>query len=191
MTSRTSSGMSTQVLVLTSPEMWTWPVVIIVSTATRLCGSSLSMASRTASLIWSAILSGCPSVTDSDVNKRRDMRLPGAVFGAGRAVDYARSLSVEQAEPHHHEVPHDVAQRVLAAERHLGRAAVRAEHDRCVVRGVECTTLADLVDDEQVAPLGGELGPAVGQRIVGLGGETDHDLSGTSPIDRDLREDVR
>jgi hypothetical protein len=32
-------------------------------------GSSLRMASRTASEIWSAILSGCPSVTDSDVKR--------------------------------------------------------------------------------------------------------------------------
>src|SRR4051812_16529259 len=187
MTSRTSSGMSTHVLVLTSPEMWTWPVVIIVSTATRLSGSSLSMASRTASLIWSAILSGCPSVTDSDVNKRRDMGLPGAVLGAGRAVDNGGSLSVEGREPRHHEVPHDVAQRVLAAKRHIGRAAVRAEDHRGVVRGVECAPLADLVDDQQVTPFGGELGPAVGQRILGLGSEADHDLPGTSPIGGNLR----
>src|SRR3954462_14652229 len=53
--------------------MWTWPVVIIVSTATRLRGSWASMASRIESLIWSAILSGWPSVTDSDVKRRRVM----------------------------------------------------------------------------------------------------------------------
>src|SRR4029450_1950468 len=39
-----------------------------VSHATRAVASSWSTASRTASQIWSAILSGCPSVTDSDVN---------------------------------------------------------------------------------------------------------------------------
>src|SRR6266498_5376039 len=33
------------------------------------------MASRIESEIWSAILSGCPSVTDSDVNKYRPLRL--------------------------------------------------------------------------------------------------------------------
>src|SRR2546427_13062101 len=59
--------------------MCTWPVVIMVSTATRDLGSSLSRESRIASLIWSAILSGCPSVTDSEVNRRRtvpDMGTP-------------------------------------------------------------------------------------------------------------------
>ena len=40
-----------------------------VSQATRPMGSSRRTASRTASEIWSAILSGCPSVTDSDVKK--------------------------------------------------------------------------------------------------------------------------
>src|SRR6059036_1807264 len=54
--------------------MCTWPVVISVSTATRLRGSWVSMASRIASLIWSAILSGWPSVTDSEVKRRRGTR---------------------------------------------------------------------------------------------------------------------
>ena len=44
-------GISTYVSVVTSPATWTWPVVIIVSTATRLMGSPLSMPSRIASLI--------------------------------------------------------------------------------------------------------------------------------------------
>src|SRR5580704_1440600 len=43
------------------------PVVTSTSQATLPVGSSASTASRTASEIWSAILSGCPSVTDSDV----------------------------------------------------------------------------------------------------------------------------
>src|SRR4051795_4845922 len=46
------------------------PVVTNVSQATRLCGSSASIASRTASEIWSAILSGWPSVTDSEVKRK-------------------------------------------------------------------------------------------------------------------------
>ena len=47
----------------------TRPVVVHVSHATRLIGSCSISASRMASDIWSHILSGWPSVTDSDVNK--------------------------------------------------------------------------------------------------------------------------
>ena len=52
-----------------SPATITRPVVTSVSQATLLSGSSASAASRMASEIWSAILSGCPSVTDSEVNR--------------------------------------------------------------------------------------------------------------------------
>ena len=41
-----------------------------VSQATRPVGSSVRTASRTESEIWSATLSGCPSVTDSDVKEK-------------------------------------------------------------------------------------------------------------------------
>ena len=73
---RTSRGMSTYVSVVISPATTTRPVVISVSQATRPVGSSLRTASRTASETWSAILSGWPSVTDSDVkeNSRVAMR---------------------------------------------------------------------------------------------------------------------
>src|SRR6185436_6955020 len=47
------------------------PVVTIVSQATRLYGSWDKIASRMASEIWSAILSGWPSVTDSEVKRCR------------------------------------------------------------------------------------------------------------------------
>src|SRR5579883_179092 len=66
-TLRTSFGTSTYVVVVISPETTQIPVVISTSQATRPLGSSLSTASSTESEIWSAILSGCPSVTDSDV----------------------------------------------------------------------------------------------------------------------------
>src|SRR3712207_549569 len=66
---RTSRGMSTYVCVVISPATTTRPVVISVSHATRPSGSSARTASRTLSEIWSAILSGCPSVTDSDVKR--------------------------------------------------------------------------------------------------------------------------
>src|SRR5215468_4909869 len=67
--------------VVISPATTTRPVVISVSQATRPWGSSASTASSTESEIWSAILSGWPSVTDSDVkeNERLDM--------AGRLAD--------------------------------------------------------------------------------------------------------
>ena len=44
-------------------------VVVAVSHATRALGSSRMIASRMASDTWSHILSGWPSVTDSDVNR--------------------------------------------------------------------------------------------------------------------------
>src|SRR6202022_339448 len=49
--------------------MTTRPVAVRVSQATRLAGSSDRQASRMASEIWSASLSGWPSVTDSDVKR--------------------------------------------------------------------------------------------------------------------------
>src|SRR3954464_8888327 len=67
--SRTRRGMSMYSFVVISPATTTGPVVISVSHATRLMGSFVSAASRTASEIWSAILSGWPSVTDSDVKR--------------------------------------------------------------------------------------------------------------------------
>src|SRR3954449_12267387 len=66
---RAMSWMSTYVSVVISPETTTSPVFTSVSHATRPYGSSRSTASRTPSEIWSAILSGWPSVTDSDVNR--------------------------------------------------------------------------------------------------------------------------
>jgi len=56
-------------LVVISPAMKARPVVTRVSQATRLVGSSAIRESRTASEIWSAILSGWPSVTDSEVKR--------------------------------------------------------------------------------------------------------------------------
>ncbi len=70
--SRTSWAIGAYALVVTSPATCTRPVVISVSTATRDDGSSRRSASRIVSLIWSAILSGWPSVTDSEVKRRRD-----------------------------------------------------------------------------------------------------------------------
>src|SRR5262249_25519893 len=57
--------------VVTSPATTTRSVVTSVSQATRLSGSALRQWSSTASLIWSATLSGCPIDTDSLVNRYR------------------------------------------------------------------------------------------------------------------------
>src|SRR3954451_23250062 len=61
--------MSTYVGVEISPETATRPVFTRVSQATRPYGSSARTASSTPSEIWSATLSGWPSVTDSDVKR--------------------------------------------------------------------------------------------------------------------------
>src|SRR5450432_3982895 len=67
---RTIASTSTQALVVTSPATITTPVLTSVSHATRPLGSAARMASRTASEIWSATLSGWPSETDSEVNEK-------------------------------------------------------------------------------------------------------------------------
>src|SRR6202142_1453774 len=67
---RTIASTSTQALVVISPATITTPVLTSVSQATRPRGSASMIASRIASEIWSATLSGCPSETDSDVKEK-------------------------------------------------------------------------------------------------------------------------
>ena len=67
--SRTTSRVDVCVVVI-SPATTARPVVMSVSQATRPFGSSVRTASRTASEIWSATLSGWPSVTDSEVKTK-------------------------------------------------------------------------------------------------------------------------
>src|SRR6059058_4048208 len=76
--------MSTYVSVEISPETTTRPVLTSVSQATRPVGSSAITASRTPSEIWSATLSGWPSVTDSEVN-RYSFSESGWFIGSGDA----------------------------------------------------------------------------------------------------------
>ena len=64
-----SPGCPRRSLVVISPATTTCPVVISVSQATRPIGSSVEDGVEHASEIWSAILSGCPSVTDSEVKR--------------------------------------------------------------------------------------------------------------------------
>src|ERR1700749_4531358 len=133
-------GMSTYVLVVTSPATCTWPGVIMVSTATRLPGSSLIMESRMASLIWSAILSGWPSVTDSEVKRRRaTFGTPLARGDCGEFIldcgEFSRDLPIRQ--PRGDQVPHHVGQGLLGTARDRRDGAVGTVDDRLVVRSAE------------------------------------------------------
>src|SRR3954447_23260095 len=89
-------GMSAYPSVLTSPATCTRPVVTSVSTATRLCGSCSRSASRIESEIWSQILSGWPSVTDSEVNRRSAAKVAPTVGGGLPAQGREQQLRDER-----------------------------------------------------------------------------------------------
>src|SRR5919108_3348669 len=112
------------------------PVVTSVSQATRAAGSFAMMASKTASEIWSAILSGWPSVTDSEVKTwrcagmcRSDAGLD--VQASGTPPTRQPGVGVEQlqiqrfGERQPQQIEHGV--RAAGAERLVGRAP-RARH---------------------------------------------------------------
>src|SRR6185503_4609031 len=67
---RATASKFTRALVVISPASTTRLFFTSVSAATRERGSCARIASSTASEIWSATLSGCPSDTDSDVNRK-------------------------------------------------------------------------------------------------------------------------
>src|SRR6185503_4586858 len=67
---RATCWKSTTAWVVISPAITTSPVLHSVSAATREYLSCARMASSTASEIWSATLSGWPSDTDSEVNRK-------------------------------------------------------------------------------------------------------------------------
>src|SRR5690606_1693375 len=69
MTERVILGTSRYILDLTSTAKTTWPVVTRVSMATRESASQARKLSMSASAIRSAILSGCTSYTDCELNK--------------------------------------------------------------------------------------------------------------------------
>lgn len=76
-------------------------------------------------------------------------------------------------------VEHCVRQVDLGSERHLVDRAVGTEQDGLVVVGSEHLAGPHVVDDEEVAPLAGQLGPGVldDRRVgvAGLSGEPDDD----------------
>src|SRR5947207_6693486 len=133
----------------------------MVSTATRLPGSSLIMESRMASLIWSAILSGWPSVTDSEVKRRRaTWALPSLWVTAVSLSWTAVSLAVSGrfAQPGGDKIPHHVGQGFLGPARDWRDGPVGAVDDRLVVRRAEPEPVPHRIDDEQVTALSGQLG---------------------------------
>src|ERR671932_2403344 len=107
---RTILGMSTYAFVVISPATTTSPVVSSVSHATRPIGSSARMASRMASETWSAILSGWPSVTDSDVNVYAVLMVRCAPCSWALPCGVGQSLRIEQ--PGHH-IEHERRQPAL------------------------------------------------------------------------------
>src|ERR671933_394608 len=139
---RTISGMSAYPAVGTSPATWTSPVVTRVSTATRLVGSCASSASRMASLIWSQILSGWPSVTDSEVNSRWVTALLSQRLLASPRGGRARTSGP------------------------LSGAPAGVEDGDGVARPAEDRSAGDVVDHEQVAPLAGELRAGVREDVA-------------------------
>src|SRR5580765_1113537 len=92
--SRTTFETSTYVSVVISPATTTSPVVISVSHATRPSGSLARTASSTESEIWSAILSGWPSVTDWEVKEKERL---GMGRKASQRVSLLRRFTAHQA----------------------------------------------------------------------------------------------
>ena len=70
-----------------------------VSQATRPFGSSVRTASRTESETWSATLSGCPSVTDSEVKENERAAIGRDSATARRGVDSRRSAGGPSVAP--------------------------------------------------------------------------------------------
>src|ERR1044072_7447407 len=147
--------MSTNVSVEISPAPTTRPVLTSVSQATRPVGSSRMTASSTPSEIWSATLSGWPSVTDSEVKR---YSFSAKLVMAGRlSVLAATGLALHEVDDQRDAVHAEAgAQAVLDVVRVVARDALaRVDLDREARRA-----LADLRGVEQlqaVALLGGRL----------------------------------
>src|SRR2546429_1544744 len=123
----------------------------MVSTATRERGSLPSSASRMASLIASQILSGCPSVTDSDVNSLEDPLTTRSYDSLTTCptkrlrVRHRSRLSVEQRD---HRIPHLGRQLRLRPESDRPFRAVDRQQPAGVVLRLEGLPLADRVDHQ-------------------------------------------
>src|ERR1051326_1816688 len=152
----------------------------MVSTATRLPGSSLIMESRTGSLIWSAILSGWPSVTDSDVKRRRATSALPSLWVTAVSLSWAAvSLSAPSllGQPGDDQIPHHVGEVFLGPARDRRHRPVGAVDDRLVIRRADPELAPHRVDYEQVTTLPGQLSPRSGRGSIGLRREPDQDLA--------------
>src|SRR5919109_1998404 len=90
---RATASKLTRALVVISPASTTRLFFTRVSAATRERGSWARIASSTASEIWSATLSGCPSDTDSEVNRKS---LIACAPSRGRPQGYQNLVSPQR-----------------------------------------------------------------------------------------------
>src|SRR5687767_4187029 len=192
----------------------------MVSTATRDSGSLASRASRMASLIWSQILSGWPSVTDSEVKSRSEegtdpwdsgmcsgkvTQLPYWLANgrAAACVPMLRRRCLRRsgarknpaqlgADP----VNDDGGDVLLGARGRLWIRAGAGQNDHGIVVLAEHLVRSHVVDHQQVAALALEFGLGVLEDVaVGIprfGGKANHELAGSAGVaDLDeLLEDV-
>src|SRR3954452_21361314 len=155
--------MSTYVVVEISPETTTRPVFTRVSQATRPYGSSRRTASSTPSEIWSATLSGWPSVTDSDVNRYSFSSIGAKSLAALRLYQVwgclvaGAALALNKVDDHRHALePVPLPEPVFDEVRVVaGHALARVDLDREARRVLP--HLGDVEHLQPVALLGGRL----------------------------------
>src|SRR5439155_19084900 len=185
--------MSTYPSVVISPETNTTPVVTRVSHATRLLGSLASIASKTASLIWSASLSGCPSVTDSDENRWPVLmiaRVYRRVRSPARTTSLGAGLSPRAREPSD-EVAHGRRELRLRPRAHRYISPVGDQNRRLVRLASEPRAVAAHgVGHERIEVFAPELRPTGLLHVVGLRREAHEELTGPPPLPQ-LGQDVR
>src|SRR5215831_9805102 len=87
-------GKSVLAVVVISPATIAKPVLTRVSQATRAFLSWVRMASRMESEIWSAILSGWPSVTDSEENKYLELLMKSPLSREAAKPNHARRICI-------------------------------------------------------------------------------------------------
>src|SRR3954462_9024439 len=167
--------MSTYVFVVISPATTTSPVVISVSPATRPSGSSDRTASRTESEIWSATLSGCPSVTDSEVNRNSRAAMGPQATQNARLLDAQEERDLELVRAAHGVLDRR-AQR-LQVPRDARRDPAAAEPLDEGDRAVDVDVQDDLRLGRKTGALGGALVlVALGQTLAAGLGEGDSRL---------------